>query len=186
MKMATMDRMTRASDIMARNLLSISETATVRDAAAFLLSRQISSAPIINEAGRTVGVVSLKDIARYAGGTEAAPELNLPVREIMDDDVSFVRPETPIDQLVDRLIRCDNKRLFVSDTDGVLVGVICPTDVLSYLNSVRRQNSAPEPAIIMERHRAPRLQQFESEGSSATSAEPKAKRKRTKIAVGHA
>src|SRR5262249_47363894 len=41
------------------------EEAVVREAVTFLTDRRISAAPVINEAGRPVGVVSEADILRY-------------------------------------------------------------------------------------------------------------------------
>src|SRR5690242_1167283 len=54
-----------AREVMTRNPLSINETATIRDIAAFLFAKRMSAAPVINEAGRAVGVVSHSDIARH-------------------------------------------------------------------------------------------------------------------------
>ena len=49
---------------MTRHPLSINESATLREAAAFLTEKGISAAPVISEAGRPVGVLSLADIVR--------------------------------------------------------------------------------------------------------------------------
>jgi CBS domain-containing protein len=47
---------------MTPNPLSIGQNATVKEAAAFLSERGFSAAPVIDEAGRPVGVVSRADI----------------------------------------------------------------------------------------------------------------------------
>ena len=51
-----------AADLMTPNPLSIRQNATVKEAAAFLTDRRISAAPVIDEAGRAVGVLSRADI----------------------------------------------------------------------------------------------------------------------------
>ncbi len=51
-----------AADLMTPNLASLRETATAREAACFLTERGISAAPVINEAGEPVGVLSQTDL----------------------------------------------------------------------------------------------------------------------------
>ena len=51
-----------AADLMTPNPLSIRQNATVKEAAAFLTDRGISAAPVIDNAGRAVGVLSRADI----------------------------------------------------------------------------------------------------------------------------
>src|SRR5262245_66598141 len=51
-----------AADLMTPNPLSIDEGATVREATAFLTDKGFSAAPVIDAAGRPVGVLSRTDI----------------------------------------------------------------------------------------------------------------------------
>jgi CBS domain-containing protein len=51
-----------AADLMTPHLASLLETATAREAACFLTERGISAAPVINEAGEPVGVLSQTDL----------------------------------------------------------------------------------------------------------------------------
>src|SRR5262245_16741872 len=51
-----------AADLMTPNPLSISENATLREVVTFLTEKGFSAAPVIDEAGRPVGVVSQADI----------------------------------------------------------------------------------------------------------------------------
>jgi CBS domain-containing protein len=149
-------RATRAREVMTPNPLSINETASVREAAAFLLAKRMSAAPVINEAGRAVGVVSLSDIVRNSAGGGSS-SMGLPVRTIMNDEVLFVRPGTPIDNVIDDLLRCKVKRLFVADENDVLVGVISATDVLRYLNSLAAQPPPRQAVYAPGRRPVPSL-----------------------------
>ena len=56
-----------AADLMSMNPVSIREEATFADAAAFLDARGFSAAPVINVAGRPVGVISRTDLLRGLG-----------------------------------------------------------------------------------------------------------------------
>jgi CBS domain-containing protein len=51
-----------AADLMVPNPVSIRAGATVKEAAAFLTDKGFSAAPVIDEAGRPVGVLSQSDI----------------------------------------------------------------------------------------------------------------------------
>ena len=55
-----------AADLMTPNPVSLRETATAREAACFLTERGISAAPVINEAGAPVGVLSQTDLVVHA------------------------------------------------------------------------------------------------------------------------
>ncbi len=50
------------SDCMKRNVISISETATVREAAEILAKKHIGLLPIVNSEMNVIGVVGLKDL----------------------------------------------------------------------------------------------------------------------------
>jgi len=118
---------------MTRNPLSVGESASLREAAAFLTEKGIRAAPVINDAGRPVGVVSLADIVRNACVDEfTAMPLSTPVKQVMTPVVYFVRPETPIETVIEDLLTCTVHRLFVVDEHEVLVGVISTVDVLRY------------------------------------------------------
>ena len=56
-----------AADLLTPNPMSIRRSATVSEAAAFLSVRGISAAPVIDEAGRPVGVVSRTDLLQHHG-----------------------------------------------------------------------------------------------------------------------
>jgi len=152
-----------AEDVMSRNPLSIREEATVHEAIAFLTERRISAAPVINEAGRPVGVISEADILRYdlehVEHLHPVPdyylksELTLPsgerlpnafevevgdntrVADIMTPIIYAVTPEMPIGDVVDQLVERKIHRLFVVDQDGSLIGVITTLDLLRRLRA---------------------------------------------------
>ncbi len=56
-----------AAELMTTNPQSLRQGATVAEAAAFLSTRGFSAAPVIDEAGRPVGVVSRTDLLHHHG-----------------------------------------------------------------------------------------------------------------------
>lgn len=144
---------------MTPNPMSIRQSATVPEAATFLAGRGISAAPVIDDAGRPVGVVSSTDILIHVGQGAVcrvgsperdtrpeppafsgdSPQAEAPnhstVRDVMTPGVFCVRPGTPATKVVEKMLALKVRRLFVVDNDGVLVGVISAIDVLGKLRS---------------------------------------------------
>jgi CBS domain-containing protein len=141
-----------AADLMTPNPVSLRETVTAGEAAAFLTERGISAAPVINEAGTPVGVLSQTDLVvhdretveslaarrRRGGDSRRLPEEEALVRDLMTPAVFTVRLEAPAAQVVEDMLALRVHRLFVVDDGGVLVGVVTATDIL------RRLEPAPE------------------------------------------
>lgn len=140
-----------ARGLMTDNPVSLSEHATLRDAAVFLTRRSISAAPVINDAGRPVGVLSRTDIIRFSSGVPGAPQLlgefineakslsdstrlnSVVVRQVMTPVVLSVDLDASLAEVCEKMLSHKVHRLFVIDGEGVLVGVISALDVLRCL-----------------------------------------------------
>ena len=135
-----------AADLMTPNPKSVRQTATVSEAAAFLSLRGISAAPVIDEAGRPVGVVSRTDLLNHRGQRAAylpgapgrvgedpglaSPANEAVVRDVMTPAVFCVGPDTAAGKVVEKMLGLNVRRVFVVDDEGALVGVISAFDVL--------------------------------------------------------
>jgi CBS domain-containing protein len=149
-----------AEDLMTPNPVSLEHDATVPDAVALLTDRGISAAPVIDEAGRPVGVLSRSDIlvherehARHAafGPREESPHPapprhegfsievvdRTPVAEIMTPAVFTVPLRAPAASVVEQMVALNVHQLFVVDDDRLLVGVVTSLDVLRHLEPAR-------------------------------------------------
>jgi CBS domain-containing protein len=149
-----------AADLMTVQVVSIPAAAPLREAVATLVDRGFSGAPVVNEAGRAVGVISLSDIVVHDRNSVAyarpVPEYYLNsdlraqvgedvsgfqveavdrtlVRDVMTPVVCSVTPDTPARQVIEEMLLLRVHRLFVSDADGVLVGVVAMTNILRHL-----------------------------------------------------
>jgi CBS domain-containing protein len=131
----------KAAELMTPNPVSIREGATVGEAVELLTRRGISGAPVIDEAGRPVGVVSRADILVHdseavdyvaAAGDEDGAGADR-VGDIMTPSVFCVSPDAPASLVVRQLIDLKVHRLFVVDDRGTLVGVISALDLLRRL-----------------------------------------------------
>jgi CBS domain-containing protein len=123
-------RVRTAAEMMTPNPVSIRQNATVTEAATFLTSRGISAAPVIDEAGRPVGVVSRSDILLQCHTPSVG---RTPAYALMTPAVFCVGPDASAREVVETMVDLGVRRLFVVDDSGVLIGVISAVDVLRHL-----------------------------------------------------
>jgi len=162
LKKPLMARLTLTADsaeqLMTPNPVSISASASVQEAIALLTERGFSAAPVIDEAGRPVGVLSRSDIlihqreqTRHASLFDQT-EWDVPprrpregfsvevvdatlVRDIMTPILFTVALDTAARLVVEQMLSLKVHHLFVVDEDGALVGVISSLDVLRHLRT---------------------------------------------------
>jgi len=130
-----------AADLMTPNPMSIRAEATVPEAIAWLTEKGFSAAPVIDESGRPIGVLSRADILvhereRLRAGADPVIDGAL-VRDIMTPAVFSVTPQTPGEQVVEQLLTLNVHQLYVVDEEQFLIGVISAHDVLRRLHSER-------------------------------------------------
>lgn len=122
----------RVRDLMSGNPVSIRHGITVRAAATFLAEQGIGAAPVVNDAGRAIGVLSRSDVLLAVNaGVEGAP-----VREVMSPAVIAVQPDVHALLAYEVMLRCAVRRVFVTDEEGVPVGVVSVTDLFRGLMSL--------------------------------------------------
>jgi len=152
-----------AAEMMTPNPVSIRDSATIQDAVTMLTDKGFSAAPVIDRAGRPIGVLSRADIIvhdrerpeyvapvpdYYEDAAESLPSgervpkgMHLGrvdstlVSDIMTPVVFSVAPSTPAPRVVEDMVSLKVHRLFVVDESGILVGVISALDVLRNLKA---------------------------------------------------
>ncbi|MBM9538229.1 CBS domain-containing protein [Desulfobulbus alkaliphilus] len=144
--------MLKAQDIMSREVITVSEDATVRELATLLITHNISGAPVVNADGRAIGVVTESDLIfqnkkihlptavaildsfiflERPGKTEK--ELKKiaggKVGDICSRDLISVGPDTSLEDLATLMAEKKIHTLPVME-DGKLVGVIGKSDII--------------------------------------------------------
>lgn len=149
-----------ARDLMTTEVLTVRADMTVSELATFLDENEITGAPVEDEDGRIVGVVSVVDVARSdsdradrtawaAVGSDSyvhdwnhsigdgiriyrAGDDRLRVRDIMSSSIHSVREEATVPEIVDKMLNFHLHRLLVIEGDS-LVGIISTHDLLGLL-----------------------------------------------------
>jgi CBS domain-containing protein len=146
-----------AGEIMSPNPVSLEANASVQEALVLLTDRGFSAAPVIDDSGRPVGVLSRSDILVHEreyvhhalregeqdraqarrGGAGRLTEVEVVdparVRDIMTPAVFTVPMHAPVDEVVRHMLELRVHQLFVIDEDQTLVGVITALDILRNL-----------------------------------------------------
>jgi CBS domain-containing protein len=147
-----------ARDLMSDNLISLRKDAGVQDAITLMVDRGYTAAPVIDESGRPLGVITISDIlvhnrefVRYlkadsaiargsnrsadrsaaAAGSEVVDPAT--VGEIMTPAIFTVMEDASAKVVVETLTSLNVHHLFVSDQQGILIGVISMGDILRKL-----------------------------------------------------
>ncbi len=124
-----MSELPTVADYMARELITLSPGQEINDAMAVLLKYKISGAPVVDEAGRLVGILSKKDCLRAALEASYYREWGKPVSGYMADDVHTLDPGMDIVAACEAFINSTFRRFPVVQ-EGRLVGQISRADIL--------------------------------------------------------
>lgn len=150
-----------ARDLMRTNVVTVTYSAALSEVERVLADARVSGAPVVDETGRIVGVISLTDlIERYAEDEDARPRrghgfFHLSSEETLDDDFeSFEIPEEAEETASDLMtaqifcvpaeaglreiadVMCRHKVHRVLVADGArLLGLISTLDILDALRA---------------------------------------------------
>ena len=151
------------SDVMTRNVISVTPESTVEQAAKLMLARGISGLFVVDDKGDLAGVVTEGDLLRREEiGTErhrpwwlrllASPARQAAdffhahgrhVRDVMTEDVITVGHDASLEGVVATMEKNRIKRLPVTK-DTRVIGVVSRSDLLRAL--IGRERDAPPPA----------------------------------------
>jgi len=121
-----------AKDVMTTRVLAVPTDMPVEQLAEFLVSHNISGAPVVNEEEALVGVVSLTDLARHEG---------IPLRRQPSDDRHDFYLRQEIDSLSDYGIE-DVESYRISGSSGVSVEDIMTPTIFNVLEETPVQTVA--------------------------------------------
>jgi CBS domain-containing protein len=141
-------------DIMIRDVTTIPHDATLRDVAALLTAKNISGAPVVDDAGKMVGIISESDLLSEARRRAGLPHMaafgvfvlhqetleriyhngaTLLASEVMTKNVVTVTANLSISKAGDLMVKSKVNRVPVVDDDENLIGIVTREDVLKAL-----------------------------------------------------
>ena len=137
---------TRVGDIMVRNVYTVSRSTSTMEAAGLLAQHNIRHLVVVDETGKTVGVLSERNLSQQIssclnGGRDPG---TAPIEEIMIKSPFTVGAETPLIEAIGMLSHEKIGCLPVVNDDMFLVGIITVVDVLQQVGNLVDQLSDAE------------------------------------------
>lgn len=124
----------RVAELMQSEVQTVPADSLVNDAVVIMADSHISGMPVVDGAGRMVGVISTTDIVtseeEAEDRTEREPlfERTL-VRDLMTPRPLTIAPDADVREAARQMLYADVHRLFVTEGER-LVGVISTTDIM--------------------------------------------------------
>jgi CBS domain-containing protein len=152
----------KARDVMVSPVITVQSQTSVKEVAKILLEKRISAVPVLNEAGKLVGMVSEGDLMhRSEAGTErqrpwwlrliaendmlAADYIKShgrKVADIMTRNVITAKPDTPLDEIAVLLEKNSIKRVPIVE-DGKIVGIVSRANLIQAVGSALKSVEFP-------------------------------------------
>lgn len=101
---------------------------TLNVAAKIMWDRDCGCVPVVDLAGRAVGMLTDRDIC-MAGYTQGVPISEIHAASAMSRELHVCRPDDPIDVARKRLAALQIRRLPIVADDGTLVGILSISDL---------------------------------------------------------
>jgi CBS domain-containing protein len=152
----------KARDVMVAPVITVKPESSVQEVAKTLVDRRISAVPVVDDAGKLVGIISEGDLMhRRETGTErryhwwlhlVAGDASLPAdyikahgrkaADVMTQNVITATPETALDEIAILIERNAIKRVPIV-TNGQLVGIVSRANLVQALATIPKGLEIP-------------------------------------------
>lgn len=158
-----------ARDVMVSPVITVDESVTVREVAKILVNKRISAVPVVDSAGKMVGIVSESDLMHGAkAGTERRQSWWLQafksdwaetadyvkshstkITDIMTRNLVTAAPETRLHEIAALLEKHCVRRVPIVGKSGELVGIVSRADLIQVVATARPKHELhlPDAAI---------------------------------------
>lgn len=140
----------RAADVMTRPVQTLNIKTKVSDAMQFMAKGGLKRLPVVADDGSLMGIVSRADVltamgraSAVAGHLDVLPEgMRGSARDVMYRNVPTAGADTPLPDVLERLVASPLRRVVIVDGEGRIEGIVHDRDLLQHF---ARQNA---PGIL--------------------------------------
>lgn len=140
----------KIKEIMTKNVQTISEDCTIKEAAEHMKSLDVGSIPVCNQSNKLVGMVTDRDLV--IRGLTSGVDSNTPVSQVMSRNPVSINPDTGVHEAARIMAKNQIRRLPVVENNEV-VGIVSIGDLAVrdiYVNEAGDAlSSISEPATPM-------------------------------------
>jgi CBS domain-containing protein len=136
-----------ARNVMTPSPATVLQTASLTEAGELMVRRRLKRLPVVDAAGKLVGMVSRLDLLRtVAAGFEsgsAEPRVpglhaDVPLSRVMRKDVPTLRLDSPLPDVLQAVVSSRANRALVVDGDRRVVGIVTDEELLARLSPAVR------------------------------------------------
>ena len=151
-------------DVMTTQVVAVRRETTFKEMAAVLRRYRVSALPVVDDAGRVLGVVSEADLLAKEALSDPGPVAELVHRkdlrkaegltagDLMTSPPVTAAPEDPVEQAARMMHFMRVKRLPVVNSGGQLVGIISRADVLAVFDRTDEEVRKDVASTVFLRH----------------------------------
>ena len=141
------------AEVMTRDLIMVEPQTPIKEAIKLIAQHRISGLPVVDEAGKLVGIISETDLLWQETGIEPPvyimfldsviylenptrydrelhKALGQTVGDVMSDEPSTVKPDQPLRKAARLMQEKSIRRLPVVDDSGKVIGILTPGDIV--------------------------------------------------------
>jgi hypothetical protein len=128
-----------AKDVMTTPAHTLNIKTRVADALELMAGRGLKRLPVVDDSGNLMGIVSRADVLRAIGKAAAVTEQlpSLPhgirqtAREVMFEDVPTAGTDTPLPEVLRKLLGTPLRRVVIVDQDKKVLGIVLDRDLVT-------------------------------------------------------
>lgn len=141
------------ADVMSRDPITVKPQTPIKEAIKILVEHRISGLPVVDDAGKAVGVISETDLLWQEAGVEPPlyimfldsviflenparheqelhKALGQTVGEVMSSDAVTVKPDQPLQKAAKLMQEKSIRRLAVTDDNDQVIGILTAGDIV--------------------------------------------------------
>lgn len=134
---------------MTEKLESINMLNTTQEAAVKMAEKNVGSLAVLDDSGKTLGIVTERDLARRVCTTEKSSN-SVTVGQIMSAPVITVRPDYSLEEAADVMIEKKIRHLLIVGENNEPVGIITPTDLAAYIKETGDMRTERMDSVILQ------------------------------------
>lgn len=133
-------------DVMTQPVITALDTETLGVATSRMVKSGLKRLPVVNDEGKLVGVLSRLDILRQVARiTYETPAPQFPsgavrtVSDIMSAKIPMVNQDDDLSLIIEKFSKSDSHRLIVVDSEGVAIGLLSDSDIVTRVQPAKRR-----------------------------------------------
>jgi NADH dehydrogenase len=134
-----------ARDLMVEKVTTLADSATLNEAMNIFQKERHSSYPVVNDAAQVTGLLRRADCFEWLKHNALNP--TTPVREMPLKKALFIKPDMPLPEVFETLIRTGASKGLVIDGDQKLLGLLTLYDLMTC--PIEEPAAPPVPAPAM-------------------------------------